>query len=256
MAITAGVVTQQLLTASTVKLSATAASGGTGPYTYQWYRDTESGFTPSGSNDIVGATSLALTDTGLVSGITYYYILVATDTGHSNDEVEYAEFVVTPTQGQTGPNQFAQTSVVGMLDLPYNVNTVSCMVDASETATLRAGDPVKVVDSAGGVPKVVAISAESDSIFGFINFDIKSVGFEAGDPCEVSCAGNVMFLPATGAIARMGQVTYDLVQAGRGGVQASAGNTGDTIVGYAYDKASASGDIIRVALKTPSFTVV
>lgn len=64
---------------TTASVSVGTASGGTAPYTYQWYRDTTPGFTPSGANDVVGATSTTLNDTGLTPGTTYYYKAIATD---------------------------------------------------------------------------------------------------------------------------------------------------------------------------------
>jgi large repetitive protein len=60
-------------------VTCTAATGGSGGYTYQWYRSTTSGFTPGGGNIVSGATSLTLNDTGLTNGTTYYYKLVSTD---------------------------------------------------------------------------------------------------------------------------------------------------------------------------------
>jgi titin len=55
------------------------ASGGTSPYTYQWYRSTTSGFTPGSGNIIPGATTQTYTDTGLIPGTTYYYVNQVTD---------------------------------------------------------------------------------------------------------------------------------------------------------------------------------
>lgn len=62
-----------------LSLVTAAATGGTGPYTYQWYRSTSNGFTPGAGNAISGATSLTLTDSGLTAGTTYYYKVRATD---------------------------------------------------------------------------------------------------------------------------------------------------------------------------------
>lgn len=66
-------------TATTASLSATDAPGGAAPNTYQWHRSTSSGFTPGGGNAVSAATSLTLTDTGLTEGVTYYYVIVYTD---------------------------------------------------------------------------------------------------------------------------------------------------------------------------------
>lgn len=55
--------------------SATDATAGTAPYTYQWYRSTVNGFTPGSGSLLSGKTSLSLTDTGLTAGGTYYYVI-------------------------------------------------------------------------------------------------------------------------------------------------------------------------------------
>jgi hypothetical protein len=64
-----------------ITLSGSAASGGTAPYSYQWYRDTSgSNFTPGARNILTGKTSLSSwTDTTVSAGTLYYYKIVATD---------------------------------------------------------------------------------------------------------------------------------------------------------------------------------
>lgn len=74
-----------------VELSANVPSGGSSPYTYQWYRSTISGNLGSA---IAGATSLTYTDTGLVNGTTYYYTLRVTDNAAAT--VDYAQQSATP----------------------------------------------------------------------------------------------------------------------------------------------------------------
>lgn len=249
--LTAGAISLVSKDSVSAQLSATAASGGTGPYTYQWYKSLTSGFTPGGGNIIAGATALTLNDTGLIPGTQYYYKVVATDTGHSNDTVEYTQLGVQTTPPVQNPNQFAQTALLGMIDMRFDYDTVSVQIDASQATDLFAGAAVKVVDSAGGVPKVVGCSANSDEVFGFINYDIKTIAFKAGMAAEISQSGNVMFLYATGAIARGAQVQLDLST--NGGVAAKVGSSGADIIGFAYDKASAAGDLIRVKLGVPSF---
>lgn len=252
MAVTAGALSQVSVTDTTASLSSAAASGGTGPYTYQWYKSTVSGFTPGAGNIIDGATSLTLDDTGLIPGTIYYYKVVATDTGASSATDTSAELAVTTAAPALSQNQFQQSSYLGVVDLPYSTNTIPCQVDSSETGTLYPGQAVKMYDRAGGVPKVVACSANSDDVFGFINFNIKSTSFSAQDPLEVSSDANVMFLYATEAISRGVKVSLDLST--RGGVRpATSGDTGDEIVGYAIDKASAAGELIRVKIKAPYF---
>lgn len=254
MTLTAGVISQVAVTSTTASLSATAATGGTGPYTYQWYRSTTSGFTPGGGNIISGATALTLSDTGLIPNTTYYYKVVATDTGHSNDTVEYTQLAVVTSAPVQNPNQFTQAPYLGMIDMRFPYNSISVQIDVSQATALYAGSAVKIVDSADGTPKVVGCAVNTNEVLGFINFDIKTVQFVAGSLAEISMAGNVMYLYSTGAIARGVQVSLDLTT--NGGVRSAAGHTGDDIVGWAFDKATAAGQLIRIFLKTPSFTVV
>lgn len=251
MSIAAGALSQVSVASTSAVLSSAAASGGVGPYTYQWYRSTTSGFTPGVGNIISGATALSLSDSGLIPNTQYYYKVVATDTGDSNVTSTSAQLAVATAPQTLAPNQFAQEPLVGMIDMRFPYNTMSVQIDASQASALYAGAAVKMVDSAGGVPKVVGCAANSDDCLGFINFDIKTVQFVAGSVAEISMAGNVMFLMATGAIARGAQVVLSLTT--MGGVAAASGSGGENIVGWALDKAAAAGTVIRVFLKTPSF---
>lgn len=254
MSLTAGVISQVSVADTTAVLSATAASGGTGPYTQQWYRSVTTGFSPGVGNIIAGATALTLNDSGLIPNTIYYYKVVYTDTGNSNTTITATQLAVTTTPQTQNPNQFAQSQLAGVVDMRFPYNTISVMIDSSQATPLYAGAAVKMVDSAGGVPKVVGCAANSDEVQGFINFDIKTVQFVAGVPAEISMGGNVIFLWATGAIARGVQVSLDVTS--MGGVRSAVGNTGDNIVGWAMDKATAAGQLIRVFLKTPSFLFV
>lgn len=254
MSVTAGALSQVSVGSNVASLSSAAATGGTGPYTYQWYRSTTTAFSPAAGSLIAGATALALSDSGLIPNTAYFYKVVATDTGAGNATSTSAQLAVTTLATTLSPNQFAQAPVVGMIDMRFDYDTISVQIDVSQVGALYAGMAVKIVDSADGVPKVVGCAADSDEVFGFINFDIKSVQFVAGSMAEISQAGNVIYLYATGAIARGVQVVLDLSTGG--GVQAAAGNTGDNIVGWAFDKATAAGALIRVKLTCPSFSFV
>lgn len=251
MSLTAGAISLVSKTQNQAVLSATAATGGTGPYTYQWYMSTVTGFTPGGGNIIAGATTLALTKTGLIPNTTYYFKVVATDTGNSNVTVEYVQLAVVTSVPSQNINSFAQSPQLGMIDMRFDYDTISVMIDASQATSLYAGAAVKIVDSADGVPKVVGCAANSDDVFGFINYDIKTVAFVAGSAAEISQSGNVIYLYATGAIARGARVCLDLTT--NGGVKALSGSGGEDIVGWALDKAAAAGALIRIRLLNPSF---
>jgi hypothetical protein len=253
MALAVALPVQVSVTSTTVNLSDTGATGGVGPYTYQWYRSTTSGFSPGAGSLIAGATSLTLADTGLIPNTLYYYVLVATDTGNGNATANSAQLAVTTAATTLNPNQFAQTPIVGMIDLRFDYDTVSVLIDVSQATPLYAGMAVKVVQSSDGVPKVVGCAADSDNVFGFINFDIKTIQYVAGNAAEISQAGNVMYLYATGAILRGTQVTLDLTTGG--GIAQATGSSGNSIVGWAFDQAAAAGALIRVKLTCPSFTL-
>lgn len=144
-------------------------------------------------------------------------------------------------------NQFALAPIQGMADLRFNANTISAQVDSSSAGGLVPGQPVKLVDSAGGVPKVVECAADSDDVYGFIQYDIKSQVFDAGARVELSAMrDNVMYMTASAAIARGAPVAIVL-----SGVKVVTASTGQMIVGRAYDKAAANGDLIRVTIDLP-----
>ena len=192
MATTAGALSQVSVTATTASLLSGAATGGTGPYTYQWYRSVTSGFSPGAGNIIAGATALTLNDTGLTPNTKYYYEVVATDSGSVTGNS--SQLAVTTAATTLSPNQFAQTPVVGMIDMRFDYDTVSVQIDPSQATALYAGMAVKVTQTTlSGVPMVIGCAADSDEVFGFINFDIKTVAFLAGSMAEVSQAGNVMY---------------------------------------------------------------
>lgn len=147
-------------------------------------------------------------------------------------------------------NQFNQIPVQGQLDLHFNPQTISCEVDSSELGSLVPGQAVKMVDSDGGVPKVVAAALNSDDIFGFINYNLKDKTYVAGEAVELSFfKGNVMQMTASAAIARNAKVA--VVIADKEVVTASGGMT---IVGRALDKATAADQLIRVIIDLPGAT--
>lgn len=252
MAVTAGALSKVSVGSTTAVLSSAAATAGTGPYTYQWYRSKTSGFTPGAGSLIAGATSLSLVDSGLDPTSQYFYKVIATDTGDSNATSTSAQLAIITSGASQNPNQFAQSEMLGQVALPYNTNTMAVTVAASQLTALVAGQGVKLVDNASPIPQVVAISADNDQVFGFINLNVKRNSWSAGDTVEVSSGDNVIWLQATGAIARGAQVTLDSSIVG--GVAQATGSSADRIVGYALDEAVVA-QLLRVKLKVPSFAL-
>lgn len=143
------------------------------------------------------------------------------------------------------PNQFAITPVTGQMDMTVQGDVVSCQVSASQSGTLVAGDKVKLEDSAGGVPKVLKITANSDNIFGTVVFNRKDTGFVAGDALEIAIDGALIWQVAGAAIARGAQVE---VVASSQKVITNAGV--NPVYGFAFDKAAGDDALIRVYVQS------
>jgi len=79
MSLVAGTITVVAADTQSLSLQCAAATGGTGPYAYQWYRSTVNGFTPGAGNILAGKTSLAFVDSGLSAAGTFYYVCKVTD---------------------------------------------------------------------------------------------------------------------------------------------------------------------------------
>lgn len=245
MTFAAGALSKTLIGQSFANLSSAAATGGTSPYTYAWYRSTTTGFTPGAGNILTGQTGLTLADSGLIPNTTYYYVVVATDTGNGNVTAQSAQLTV-GTEPSLSQNNISQQQYVGVVDLRIGpTNVVSAFIDSSiGTGVAYNGQAVKLVAStAGGVPRVVPVTSKSDAVFGFIVFNIKDIQYGAGQACEVARWGTIQWLYATGVITQGAEVCVDPTYVG--GVQAT-GNTA-TFVGQAYDGCSAAG-LIKVQL--------
>lgn len=253
MATTAGALSKVSVGSNSASLLSAAATGGTGPYTYQWKRSLVSG---SGYVNITGATSLSLSDSGLKPGTPYYYVVVATDSGAVSGQS--AELGIITSAAQPQPNQFVQSPIVGMLQMPYNYNTLTVQVDPSQSSPIVAGQAVKFSPAVSGVvsaaPTVLSADAQADHVCGFVNYNLKNASFGPGDYMEISMKGNVMYLQACSAISR-GQYVVScppVVPAGNvGGVSAVTGSSGFDILGFALDQVSA-GQLVRIELECPA----
>ena len=244
MSLAAGALSKVLVGQSFANLSSAVAIGGTGPYTYQWYRSTTSGFTPGSGNIISGATALTIADSGLLAATTYYYKVIATDTGNSNATATATQLAAL-TEPSLSPNQFAQQNLVGVVDLRVgNTNVIAAQVDVSVSTQIYPGQAVLIVASTtGGIPKVAPSTSKADSVIGFAAYNIKDLKYVAGQNLEIALFGTVLWLYATGAVTQFAEVCNDPTFVG--GVQAT-GSTA-TIIGLAIDGAAAAG-LIRVML--------
>jgi hypothetical protein len=144
-------------------------------------------------------------------------------------------------------NQFKPQAVKGMLDLERNLNTVSCEVHSTQSTALVAGQAVKLYDEVGKLPKVVAIAADTDDVFGFVNYSIKDASFAAGSKVEISTfRGNVMYMEASAAISAWANVMPVV-----SGQKIATATSSKRIGGKALDAASEDGDLVRVLIDLP-----
>lgn len=144
-------------------------------------------------------------------------------------------------------NQFKQSGEKGLLDMRFNPSVMSVEIDVTSAGGLLPSQAVKMIDSAGGIPKVVECATDADDIFGFIVYDIKSRGFSAYDKCEIAFgSGSIMYMEAAAAIGRNAKVEIVVV-----GQKVAPATSGKIVVGRALDKALAAGQLIRVMIRLP-----
>ena len=126
---------------------------------------------------------------------------------------------------------------------------IEAKIASTETGTLVPGTVVKLVDVSGDKP-AVAIAAASDTPFGVVQYEAKknSYTYAAGADNSITIASfaSVIKLEASAAIAAGAKVEY--VPTGAKVVTNSTG----VAFGKALDKATASGDIIKVMVLVPN----
>lgn len=144
-------------------------------------------------------------------------------------------------------NAFAPTGEIkGRLDLQANIDSLSVIIDSTETGTLTAGTAVKIVGGSTTIPHVVKATT-GGLIHGFIKSSPAKNAFVAGDVVEISYAGDVMYLEADDAVTA--GVSVNVTDFTDMAVKAATGS-GST-VGWALESASAAGELIRVLLTVP-----
>lgn len=142
-------------------------------------------------------------------------------------------------------NQFGQTPVQGQLDLQSRGGSVfTGQVSSAQVTALIPGQAVKIEDSAGGVQKLLSC-ADTDQADGFVIFTLKDQNFPTLKYAEFALFGSVMYMTSNAAIARNGRVEVrnsDQTVGPAGGI--------NPVVGWAMDKATATGQLIRIFITT------
>jgi hypothetical protein len=142
-------------------------------------------------------------------------------------------------------NQFAQSVEKGTLDLKLNNNVIQGRVYHSASASLIAGQAVKLIDVAGGVP-VVDACGDTDVVFGYVCLMHKETTYPIDSAIEIAMTGSTMYMIAGASIASGARVMH---VASSGKVITATGVT-KYISGAVLDKATADGDLVRVVTLT------
>lgn len=144
-------------------------------------------------------------------------------------------------------NKFAPTEEIkGRRVLPANTESISGIVDASQAAALLPGDPVKIVATSKGLPHF-AKAAVGDVVAGFVEWNVIRPSYAAGKICQISMAGNVMYMEAGAAISAGALVNITDMTKVEIGAAAGAGSK----LGIALEAATAAGQLIRVKIGEP-----
>jgi hypothetical protein len=249
MALTAGTISLVQSLASSLSLVCTAATSGTAPYTYQWYMSTSNGFTPDSTNLIAGATSLSLTVQNLVPRSTYFFRLIVTDSAGTPATATTAQFTTGTDLPVLSQNAYQQTPFVGMLDLKVGPANVVTAIIASNGIS---GNAVVLTNTSSSLP-VVTLAQVDSNVFGFVAYNIKNQSHVGGSVVEIAQAGSCIWLYAGAAIDRGARVELDPSCDAKFAVQPFRPAGASNVIGYAYDQATAEGQLIRVMLTTPSF---
>lgn len=142
-------------------------------------------------------------------------------------------------------NQSKQTPVKGAIHFAKDGGAISAQLDSTTAGNIVPGTCVKCVDSSGGIPKVVECDADENDVFGVVLFDGRHQNYDSGDRLEILRDG-ALWMEASAAIAR----NADVMLVVTGSKIATATST-NRIIGKAYDKCSADGDLIPVLVKLP-----
>lgn len=144
-------------------------------------------------------------------------------------------------------NVFAPTEEIkGRRVLPANTDSISGIVDASQTDALLPGDPVKIVATSKGLPHF-AKAAAGDVIAGFVEWNVIRPAYPAGKICQISQTGNVMYMEAGAAVNAGALVNITNLTTVTVGAAAGAGSK----IGIALEAADAAGQLIRVKIGEP-----
>lgn len=230
--LTAGAISFTSATPTTVTMAATAATGGTSPYTYQWYRSATSGFAPGGGNSIAGATSLTLADAP-PDGQTYYYKVIATDS---------ASATVAYTQAPGG------TWAAPSLSLGFIGDSITAMLNGDAVRTTAQECANRLAEIAGSRNVTITNQAISGT---------RSTSWTPSDPSAQLTNAKAAFAAA--------KVTHVLVMLGTNDCRTYAGGDGyggaaNSVATYQANMAAIVANLVaagyRVIINQPPYVAI
>jgi len=142
---------------------------------------------------------------------------------------------------------FSLENQKGRITADPGFNSLAVKVDDSEADPIVPGEALKFNAAEGDLPVVTAVTATTDTIVGFMPYDVArgTTGAEAGQVAKSSGNGIIMIMEAAGAINRETDSLLEYVPTGQ---KVQPQNTG-TAIGRPLDNAAADGDLIRVEIK-------
>lgn len=148
-------------------------------------------------------------------------------------------------------NQFAMIAVQGDLDLQYGGGVISALVSSAQATPLVAGQAVKMDTTVGhGMIPILGLSANTDATFAFVIRTLKDQSFPANQAVEIAIQGSVMQMTSGATITRGDKL--EVVQSNNT-VITNAGT--NPVVGFALNTITTPGDLVRVYILTPGYTV-
>ncbi len=142
-------------------------------------------------------------------------------------------------------NQFAITPIQGMLDLAgFGSNVLEGVVSNTQATVLIPGQAVAVANELTGPPSVISLSGNTVAANAFVTYNLKDISYAANARVGLAIGGSVMYMTAGAAITRWAQIEVDTVL---NRVITNAGT--NPVVGFAVDKATAAGQLIRVYIQ-------
>lgn len=152
-------------------------------------------------------------------------------------------------------NTFAQTPILGLVDLIPSPNVIAAQLNPSSAAVFQVGTALKLLAANdSGLPVVDACTGPTDGpVFGVIPYGARKNLYVAGDIVSVALDETYIFLRSSAAIARGDKVTTTAATTTTDPLVTTVSvPSTQYVTGVAIDIASAANVLLRIRIK-PSF---